>query len=791
MTTSLPHTHIRVRDLSELVAGIPHILGFPPTDSLVLFTFRRCPDLMLSTTIRVNLPKPEHVPLVVAELTAAVARNNAVAAIAVVVGESGPEHRELVETLEMTLAEENTLLTHASWVPQVAEGEQWQCYDDPLCTGTVSDPHTSALVAATAVAGATVFPSREALTAHLAPDSVKALVRRRKLMDAYRSAVPRPYSEAGLRADLEALGHALDKVTSSRALPTLNDHELARLGIALSQEEVKDECMAIALSDESEPAERLWTMLVRALPAPERAEPAFLLAISSYLRGSGVIAALALKITMEADPEHDMAFILDYALKIGTPPGLLKNLIMKSIARSRKEDTSPPLDDDPPWDTTPAEEELTVEDRDDRDLASTEQPAQRPTVFPASPAPERAVPGDGDLGEAQSPRPSVSSASSLLERAVHGDADPDEAQCQRPMVPPVPAEPVLGEDDSGEVRSQRLAVSPVPSVPVRAVRGDADPGEVRSQWPAVSLVPSVRERPVLGEGDLGEVRSPRPIVSPASSVPECAVQGDADPDEVRSQRPAVSLVPSVPAPPVPGEGGLDEVQSPRPIVSPASSVSERAVRGDADPGEVRSRWPAVSLVPSVPVRPVLGEGDLGEVQSPRLAVSPALSVPERAVHGDADPDEAQCQRPTVSLAPSVLERPVLGDGDDAQSQRLAVSSTTSTVERGVQGDRAAGEDRSRQPAVSSASSVPERAVQGDGDPGRAQCQADRDPAPFEAAVADEGMAGPESRADLPRVAPGPLSQQAAIALGIPVEHVAVMDPLTAFLPPPTERSGPW
>ena len=123
MTTSLPHTHIPQRNLSELVAGIPYVLGFPPTDSLVLLTFRRCPDLALSTTVRVNLPKPEHVSLVADELAAAVTRNNVAAAIAVVVADNAPEHHELIELLRKALADKEILLT-----PRVlgAAGGPWR-----------------------------------------------------------------------------------------------------------------------------------------------------------------------------------------------------------------------------------------------------------------------------------------------------------------------------------------------------------------------------------------------------------------------------------------------------------------------------------------------------------------------------------------------------------------------------------------------------------------------------------------------------------------------------------------
>ena len=390
MTTSLPHTHIRLRDLSELVAGIPYVLGFPPTNSLVLFTFRRRPDLVLSTTIRVDLPKPEHFSLVAAELANAVAINEAVAVIAVAVGEEAEGHGQLIDSVREALAERGILLSHASWVDRVVHGEQWQCYDDPLCTGIVPDPQSSALAAACAVAGDTTYPTREAIAAHLASEPAEALAVRRKLLDAYRMPPFHPYTNADRGADMELLGMALDMATTSYAPPALTDDQLARLGIALSQTPIKDECLAIALSDEREPAERLWTVLVRALPAPERAEPAFLLAMSAYLRGAGVMAALALGIVMEADPLHNTAVLLDFSLRMGIPPDQLKSLLMTSILKNDEDNAdSAAVDDDPPWDTSPEQQwrmsmpEPIASDAPDSEETVTASPAQPVhTVWP-------------------------------------------------------------------------------------------------------------------------------------------------------------------------------------------------------------------------------------------------------------------------------------------------------------------------------------------------------------------------------------------------------------------------
>jgi hypothetical protein len=415
--TSLPHTHIRLRDLSELIAGIPYVIGFPPTDSLVLFTFRRCPELALSTTIRVDLPQPEHVEPLVAEVTGAVVRNAAVAAIAVVIAEDGPDHRELIERLRKELDNQDVLLSHASHVSRIANGEVWQCYDGPLCHGVVPDPQSSALAAATAVAGDTTYPNREAIAAHLAPDSAEALIRREKLLDAYRMSPAQPYTDADLEADMQILGHALDKATGSYDLPSLSDHQLVRLARAMSQIPVKDECLAITLSEDSQAAERLWTVLVRALPAPERAEPAFLLAMSTYLRGAGVLAALALQIVMESNPTHNTAVLLDYALQRGLPPRVLRNMLMKSIVKNNEErsDPSPLEDDDPPWDTTPDDYGTTNTDPSTSDSA----PQDRPEA-------EQPFPGYARCAEAARRPASESESSPGFSRGTGGQTDSSE-----------------------------------------------------------------------------------------------------------------------------------------------------------------------------------------------------------------------------------------------------------------------------------------------------------------------------------------------------------------------------
>jgi hypothetical protein len=475
MTTSLPHTHIRQRDLSELVAGIPYIIGFPPTDSLVLYTFRRCPVLVLSSTIRVDLPLPDHVLLVAEEMAEAVAANEAAAVIAVVVAENGSEHRELVEMLRKTLEDKNILLTHASWVPRIVHGEEWQCYDDPLCTDIVPDPQSSALAAATAVAGDTTYPDREAMAAHLDPDPEEMLAYRRKLLSAYRTSSTQSYTDEDLWSDMEILSYALDKATSSYELPTLTDHQMVRLARALSRAPIKDECLAMALSEEPEPAERLWTVLVRGLPAPERAEPAFLLAMSAYLRGAGVMAALALKIVMESNPLHKVAVLLDYALQRGLPPSHLRDMLMASVLKNNEDRTDPnTAEDDPPCDTTP-------------EPASPSTPSTgEEAIEQSGPEPGEVDDGaeqstDADLSPSNGDEPAAVTPEHVTDVQTTGPDGERSTTRTSPAAPAPPVDPLAHEEVPADHDHPRP--SAVSSVPAWVTMGSPASSELPSDKP--------------------------------------------------------------------------------------------------------------------------------------------------------------------------------------------------------------------------------------------------------------------------------------------------------------------
>jgi hypothetical protein len=87
----------------------------------------------------------------------------------------------------------------------------------------------------------------------------------------------------------------------------------------------------------AEQAERLWLALARAAPAPERAEPACLLGLCAYLRGSGALANIALQAAQDADPTHHLTRLLLAATGQAMAPGELGELVRAASLQARAE----------------------------------------------------------------------------------------------------------------------------------------------------------------------------------------------------------------------------------------------------------------------------------------------------------------------------------------------------------------------------------------------------------------------------------------------------------------------
>ena len=340
MTKLLPPT--RLRDPGDLIAAVPHLLGFHPSDSVVLLVVR---DHDVTMTLRIDLPPPDAPHRVADRLVEPLARCRGDDAVVVVVGGGSsdpPEHLphdNLVDELDDALHEADVPLLLAVWTRATAKGERWFDYHDVGTSGTVPDPSGTAFAAASAADGHVTYPSREAMGDLLTPDPPEALSRRTALLNRLATTDPLP-DEATVPARHLDLIQAEVLRAATRKRP-LTDAEVADLAHALSNPLARDASLAHCIGEHARSAEVLWLELTRACPSPERAEPATLLAFSAYLRGNGALTYLALDRAEQSHPGHRLTRLLRAALNTGLPPTEIRLLAERAAATDW---TTPPTE---------------------------------------------------------------------------------------------------------------------------------------------------------------------------------------------------------------------------------------------------------------------------------------------------------------------------------------------------------------------------------------------------------------------------------------------------------------
>lgn len=339
MTTPL-NARIRIGDAGEVLAAVPHLLGFIPADSLVLLGLHTTGDTAtFGLTLRLDLPPPEHRRALVEYVaTGPLIRRGVTGVIVVVAGTGTAEHGppgdpppersaagdhaevpqlELIALLRDGLAEAGIEVLHELWTDRLEAGGSWRCYDDPVCGGRIPDPKRTALGAAMAASGSVTFDSRQELQRLVAPESEQTLARWSARLSGMVEDAEREPAGGGVHRDVAV---ALAGIRRTAAGEALTEDDQLRILLALSDHRVRDLCLGVALGDSAMAAEQLWLSLVRKAPEPEVAEVAALLAFSAYLRGEGSLASVALERVEAGRPEHALGGLLRRALDTGVSP---------------------------------------------------------------------------------------------------------------------------------------------------------------------------------------------------------------------------------------------------------------------------------------------------------------------------------------------------------------------------------------------------------------------------------------------------------------------------------------
>ena len=297
-----------VRSPADLLAAVPYLLGFHPTDSIVVIA-QRAKRIIFAA--RGDLPAAGAGPAevaAVARYVASVVANQGISA-ATAVG-YGPAYRvdPAIPAIRDALAADGVRLLE---VLRVADGRYWSylCGDPRCCPpeGTTYDATASTVAAAATYAGLPALPDREALVRQVAPvggltresmrqATIRAQARLVELLDTAGDGDllgGRAIRRAGEAAVGDALARGAGRVR-------LTDDEVAWLGLLLVHLAVRDHAWERITDDDWQI--ELWADVVRRVEPDLVPAAASLLAFAAWLSGHGALANIALDRALAGGP---------------------------------------------------------------------------------------------------------------------------------------------------------------------------------------------------------------------------------------------------------------------------------------------------------------------------------------------------------------------------------------------------------------------------------------------------------------------------------------------------------
>ncbi|WP_051580129.1 DUF4192 domain-containing protein [Pseudonocardia acaciae] len=329
--------NLRLRDPADLLIAVPYLLGFHPSDSLVLVGTRADEGVRIELTLRVDLPPPHAVAAVARGVAGGLAARRCDEALVVVVGGGdgeGPPRRDLVDAVTEACAEAGVVVQARAWAAELVAGARWRCYEKCRCAGSLPDPASSPLAPAMVAAGQVTYRDRAELERMVAPADESVLARRSALLDRRVDEASRsgdPVTPSGLAA-LDLLARWVEDAQSGRL--EMDDEDVVDLCLALAEPLVRDAAFGLALGPQALAAEGLWSVLVTEAPDPEAAEPAVLLACCALLRADGALTSVALQRAQQAWPGHRLSAMLQSALEAGLGPDELRDWISNGSKRA-------------------------------------------------------------------------------------------------------------------------------------------------------------------------------------------------------------------------------------------------------------------------------------------------------------------------------------------------------------------------------------------------------------------------------------------------------------------------
>jgi len=327
---------VRMGSPGDLLAVVPHLLGFVPRSSLVVMGTAPPRD-RIKVTLRYDLPDPPGAGIaadIAAHVVGVVGSQQLTAMTAV---GYGPE--VLVDPVAYALRDAARQAgIDLRDVLRVEDGRYWSyaCGDEACCpaAGTPFDPAASSAAAAMATAGISVLADRAEVAARVAPVGGSAAASMRQATRRAERHVSQLLAKVRKSARLGAARQMI-AATGLNAVGAMiatyrgggsyaSDYQIAWITVALRDLRVRDDAWARMDPAQLDAHRRLWIDVTRRAQPGYVAAPASLLAFVAWQAGDGALANVALDRALADEPRYSMALLLRQVISAGAPPSLAR-----------------------------------------------------------------------------------------------------------------------------------------------------------------------------------------------------------------------------------------------------------------------------------------------------------------------------------------------------------------------------------------------------------------------------------------------------------------------------------
>lgn len=340
MTTSTEPTVAKLRTPADIIASVPILLGFHPTESIVVITLHG-PRQRSGLTMRCNLPGPDHdVADMARRLSEPITRQNAVAVV-IVCFSSAPDvgdrlpHHDLVHNLIGCLSAENVgylaalLVRDGSWW-HYGVGEDEQSAHGTSLPDTPSSELT-AIEARRVMEGRAVLGSREELAATVAgPKTIRLAVMEHACETAMAVFAEEILADGDHAAAVRTLQLAHTAFEAHRDGTDPNDDVVARVLAGLAIRNTRDALMTWGVDDGYDTDEfvAFLIMLARRAPDSYAAPICTALAAVAYHNHECGVATVAIERALRCDPAYYMARLLDTGFQGQVGPPVVREMLV-------------------------------------------------------------------------------------------------------------------------------------------------------------------------------------------------------------------------------------------------------------------------------------------------------------------------------------------------------------------------------------------------------------------------------------------------------------------------------